>query len=457
MSIAAPLAGAKRILVFCRFYLIDDFRANFAPFEGDARFEFAYLADGRATNTRDTRARFYRAYGDSVRSAALSPDDETEIVHRCRYLRNIDRGQALRQVHAMAVAINAEMDRFGPDAVISHMVDDYVTHVCSILAAKRGARFVGYAFSYFPAKIQLTQGWDGTPFEVRTPEDVEIEEVASAIGERVYRQNYLQPDSYSPLRHGGLVARNIAKRIVFRLRGLFERDPLNLHYTVTPYVADRSRLRDFPPANVFDNDWRAKLDAAQTAEPERLTIYLPLAFSPESTIDYWIADRSAIDYEALTLRMVSELAHHFTVIVKEHVHMQGIRDPGFYRRLGALGPVIQVPPQAFSNDALARCHVAVLGGGSVGVEATIRGIPVASYAPGSYWFEKSRALQLDLDRIDQWHAQLQEFARKHRPLDERERIDFIGQCLSSTVRPRPGQRTWPLIRTDDLEQILARA
>lgn len=457
MAPAPQRADAKRILVFCRFYLIDDFRANLAPFDGDPRFAFRFLADGKAAGTRDTRARFYQAYRAADRCAAISVEDETEIVGRCRYLRNIDSTQAVCQLHAMAIAIGAEMDDFAPDAVLSHMVDDYVTHVCSIMAAKRGARFVGYAFSYFPGKIQLTQGWNGSPFEVRTPEKEEVQGVSAAIRERVFRQNYLQPDRYSWAHHARLVARYATKRLVFKARSILERDALNLHYTVTPYVADRNRIRDYPAGTLFDADWQNLLAQTKSRQPARLVIYMPLAFSPESTIDYWIRDRRAIDYEAMTLDAVGELARSFVVVIKEHIHMQGIRSPEFYRQLRAIRRVVQVPPAAFSNDVLERCDAVVVGGGSVGVEATIRGIPVASYAPHSYWFERSGAIELSLQRLAEWPQQVVKLVRDHRALDEQVRNEFVGHCLTSTVRPRPGQKIWPLILREDLERILLRA
>lgn len=449
--------AAKRVLVFCRFYLIDDFRGNFAPFADDERFEFDFFTDGRAPGTEDTRARFYAAYKANERSPELSPADEEEIVARCRYLRNIDRGQAIRQAHAMAICVAAKLDSFRPQAILSHVVDDYVTHVCAMLAARRGIGYVSYAFSYFPGHIQLIQGWDGTPFDLREPSREEVDDVYEQISQRVFRQNYLQKGQYSRKTHLYMVGRYITKRLAFTLKKFKERDTLNLHYTVTPYVADRQKLRDFPSKSLFDADWRDDLKQLQAEDPQAPVVYLPLAFTPESTIDYWIKDRRPIDYEPLMLDVVKTLAKSAIVIVKDHTHMQGIRKPAFYRALAEIDRVISVPPEDFSNDVLEGCDIVLLGGGSVGVEATIRGKPVASYAPDCYWFAHSGATALDFGALPDWPRQLKTAIAEHTPKTEQENRDFVSACLASTVRPRGGQRIWPFVETDDLEQLLIAA
>lgn len=447
----------KRILVFCRFYLVDDFRKNLEPFSADPRFEFSFLTDGQSRGTRDTRARFYRAFKAAEKAAELNRDDIEEIVSRCRYLREIDRDQAERQVHAMAIAIGEAMQENDPDAVLSHMVDDYTTHVCAVLAEKRNIRFVGYAFSYFPGRVQLTQGWAGEAFDIIEPDARLLGQIFDQINQRVYRQNYLQEGSYSRVVHWRMVARYFVKRAAFTAKRFLERDPLNLHYTITPYVADRKRISDFPKLSKFDEDWRDKVEALAGRESGAKIIYMPLAFNPESTIDYWIQDKRPINYESLMLTVLDQLTKSAIVIVKEHVHMQGIRAPSFYEKLGSMGRVINVPPEHFSNDVLERCDAVLIGGGSVGIEATIRGKPVASYAPHSYWFEASNAAELSFDTLAEWPEQIDHYIEKFQPLEHQAKMDFIRKCLSSTVEPRGGQKIWPLIAEEDLERILLSA
>lgn len=449
------ISGGKRILVFCRFYLIDDFRANVAPFADS--YDFRFLTDGRSPGTPDTRARFYAAWRARERSPEIGPDDEAEVIARCRYLRNIAVESARRQLHAMAISIAEAMDSAPPDAVLSHMVDDYVTHLVSVLAEKRGIRYVSYCFSFFPGHIQLTQSWTGTPLDVRQPEDDEVDEVYRAISERVFRQHYLQAPRLSYAAHVKRVIRYGVKRAAFEVKRWLERDPLNLHYRVTPYLVESRRFSHFPKPSDFAADWRKSLEDLRAAWPGAPVVYLPLPYFPESTIDYWVPNRRILDFDNQIIEMLQALAREGIVLVKEHLHMVGARAPEFYRRIGAIANVVNAHPREFSNDLLVEADAVVLGGGSVGVEATVRGKPVLSYAPNTYWFAPSGAAYLDLDDVASWPAAVRGAIDAFRPLTEPERREFIRACLASTARPRDGSRRWPLVAQQDLSRLLEAA
>jgi hypothetical protein len=49
-------AQLPRALVFCRPYLLDDFRKNVAPLSG--AYEFRFLTDGHSPGAAETRQRF---------------------------------------------------------------------------------------------------------------------------------------------------------------------------------------------------------------------------------------------------------------------------------------------------------------------------------------------------------------------------------------------------------------
>jgi hypothetical protein len=304
--------------------------------------------------------------------------------------------------------------------------------------------------------LQLTQYAHGGAFDVREPPDAEVGRVLDAISQRVFRQNYMQRSSYTLARHLYGLARYRVKLAVFRAKSVLEHDPWNLHYTITPFVVERRRLRDFPRAEDFAADWSNELRelVARTGRP---VVYLPLAYFPESTIDYWVRDTRILRYEDLTIEMIRTLARDYVVVVKEHLHMMGCRDSAFYRRLRAEAHVVSVHPHEYSNDVLAASNAVVLGAGSVGVEATIRDKPVLSYCDSSYWFAASEATALTLDDLSSWPAKVAHALRTHAPSSDAAKHRFIGHCLRSTVRPRPGGRRWPLMDVDDLRIVLRTA
>ncbi len=190
-----------------------------------------------------------------------------------------------------------------------------------------------------------------------------------------------------------LTGRYYIKRIVFWLKGLVEQDTQNVHYIITPYIVERRRVSDFPDETDFRSDWRERAQVGiQAGKP---AIYLPLGYFPESTIDYWVPDRRILAYETMTLQMARVLAGSFTVLVKEHPHMLGARPPSFYAALGAMDGVVNLPPLAYSEEAMELAAASILGAGSGGVEAALRGKPVFSYCPTSYWYAAAQAKPLE--------------------------------------------------------------
>lgn len=442
----------KRIFVFCRFYVAGDFKENLSVVGDD--YEFRYLVDGEAPGTRDTRARFYAAIGLGETSPELSAEDLDQVVTRCRLLRNIPRAKAERMAHAMALAIGEEMDDFAPDAALGHMVDDYALHLCALLAEKRGIRFCAYSYSYFPERAQLTQGWNGTPFFAREAEESEVDAVLEKIGQKLFRQDYKQVRADTFAKHARMVVRHYAKRLVFGWRARQQNDPLNSHYGQQPFLADRKKLSDAYRRSDFASDWEKDLARLQAEKPGKPVLYLPLGFFPEATSDYWIANRKIIDYDNTIVEAVRQLSRDAVVLVKEHSHMVGMRGRSLYQRLAAIDGAVSIDPFAWSNVVLEAADAVVIGGGSIGVEATIRGKPVFSFGTNSYWFKAGGAFPLDLDRPQDWAAHIERSLAEHVPLDEAGVRKFVRQCLSATARRREFTSLWPLLIEEDLRALL---
>ncbi|MGL4812384.1 MAG: hypothetical protein ACRCXM_11460, partial [Beijerinckiaceae bacterium] len=195
----------KRILIFCRAYLVDDFRANVEPIA--AEFDFHFLCDGKKPGTDDTRALFYQYLRAGTGFPLLDSAERDDVIARCRLLRNIPRAKAEKLVNAMGSALQEWFVRINPHAVLCHMVDEYVTHLTSTIARKRGIAYVGYAGSFFPGRIQLTQFGNGVAFDVREPDVVEIDSTIATILQPRFRQDYAQKLAYSRGRHAKLTAR----------------------------------------------------------------------------------------------------------------------------------------------------------------------------------------------------------------------------------------------------------
>jgi hypothetical protein len=447
-------AAKPTIFIFCRPYLVEEFRANFAPLNGE--FTFKFMTDGKCSGTSDTRHDFYKNMAAGTRCEELSGDEIEDVRDRCRLLREIDRDKSLAMIHAMALCLAQQLDGVKPDVIVSHLIDEYILHLLSILAAHRGIKTIAYCGSYFSGRALVVSDSLGSPLNARTVSDEEVASSLEAISPATFRQNYRQITNYSFSKHVKLVLKYWTKPLYYKIKGFLERDRMNMHYMMVPYWGDRRYFSYFPHAAEFENwsDVRNTL-ASKVDGP---VIYIPLSYIPEATTNYWICNRKAINYEEKTIDIARELgASGLTVLIKEHAHMMGIRNPNFYRNLRKLGNIKLIHPEENSNAILADADAMLIGSGSGGVEATIRDKPVLTYCDTSYWFKPSGATFLDLDKISTWPALIRATLELYVPKSKDQKFEFIRQCLQSTVRSRPGTGIFPFMQVDDMRGILLKA
>jgi hypothetical protein len=438
--------------VFCRNYIVADFRQSFDPVSD--HFDFAYLTDSTSPIASDTRSQFYKALDADLRSDELDADDIAEIVDRCRLLRNIDQAQAEKLVHAMAIAIAHHIDAFRPDALISQMVDEYVSHTFTLLAKKRGLGYLGYCAGYFPGTSLLLADAHGRPYNWRAADDSEVSQRLERVSGMTFRQTYNLGEGYSWGRHLKSMLRYRVKLLWFALRGWIEKDPWNLHYRVTPYIAERRHLRDFPSARLFSTNWQTDLGALREQHPGAKIIYMPLSYFPESTIDYWVLDKRMINYTAMIQTIAATLSRDHIVVVKEHLHMMGARDTAFLKALNGMEGVVSVPPLELSNVVVAQADAVLLGSGSPGIEATIRGKPVVTFCDTSYWYAPSDATFLDPAKVKDWPARIVDAIDNYSPLRIEGQRQFIAGCLEASTRLIESKTIWPILDANDLVPLL---
>ena len=444
-------AANKRLLVFSRGIYLSRFRQIFDPCQ--RFFDLVYLVDDDRYDADTLKTAFRDALADGQKSSDFTDGEIVDIIARCRFLRHQPPALAAKLVHAMACSVSKKLAEMAPDCIASYMVDEYMSHIVSLLAAKRGIAYFSFCASYFPgASLILADGY-GRPLSWQTVDRAVAEKALIAVSPSNFRQDYNIKVAYDRARHAYMMARYALKRIYFKALQITRRDRWNIHLAQLPYLAERRNWADYPAHDMFHADWRARVNAS-TDGIDRKIVYLPLSYHPEATIDYWVNDKSMIDYEASILRIVDTLRTRFTVIVKEHIHMMGCRSRAFLREIASRDHVTSVNPDEISNAVLAEVDAICVGTGSPGIEAVIRDKPVFTFSDTSYWYGPSNAQFMSLSQLDAWPDMMEQAIADHVPFSHYEKVDFVRECLSCSTEIGNDGEIWPTLRTDDVAKLV---
>lgn len=419
MTPFATTANRPAVLVHVRDYFWDIYEAVFAGVE---RYAVTRITDFPGRRAEAVSPEFHRR----LRSGDLPPTgfDEADLVRRCRLLRNLEPARATRMLRAMHATLEPIVARQPWAAVMGQTVDDYVTHLLALLAERHGVPYLGLCSSYFPGYTQVTASWHGGIVPGRRPSEEETAAALAKVSGNRFRQDYNILVRYDRRVHVARVMRYWGKRAYFAALRHLRGAPDHVHFLLQPHLGQQKRLRDYPPPSAFHQDWADRLAAS-----DRRAVYLPLGHTPEAGTDYMIGDRSFIAYEETIERIARTLGRTCTVLVKDHFHMLGVRDPAFHFRLQQLPGVVVVPPMVNSNALLAgRVEDVLVGAGSVGIEATIRGKRVFTFSDTAYWLAASGARHLRLGELEHW-ADLVAETRPVLPAP----LDFVRDCLTTTL------------------------
>lgn len=450
-------ASGLRLVVFSRASVLQRFREIFDPMR--ETLDIVHLTDAEARGSISVSKAFYAAMESGTKVDTLSAEQVDDIVLRCRTLRGVGPERARPMLHAMYHALAAEIERLAPDCIASQMVDEYVSHLVALIAKQRGIGYFGFCAGYFPGTSLLLADAYGRPLRWRSVPREEAAAALESVLPRNFRQDYNLKSEYSLVRHVKAVARYKAKALIHSVAKHVRRDPLNLHYLQTPFIAERRNLRDYPGASLFSGDWQTELDTLRSRFPRRPIVYMPLSYFPEATIDYWVEDTRAISYEDLILDIISRLEERHIVLVKEHIHMMGARSAAFLRKINERANTVSVHPLEISNIVVEQADAVLLGSGSPGIEAALRGVPVISFCENGYWFEPAGASAFDIDRPESWNMAVSQAIAHYRPVDRDRMVTLVAACMEASTRTLPSSNPWPSLEpTDvvDLVQHLAR-
>lgn len=374
--------------------------------------------------------------------------DLDEIIFRCRYLRNIDVKLAKRLVISAKHAISEILEELKPDIYIGLPIDNYILHIFHLQCNERGIKNISPVQSFLPDRTRITSL--GEWIKVRDVDQAEVEKYYEIITDKIFKPTWLKPHrSYTTLVK--LYAKERMKKIYFELLKIIKQDPYSFHYnTIFPAkgVISIDSIK-----NIFAYKYYQLASATEklieNKDGRKKIVYLPLQFSPETTIDYYIQDYRFGRYEELIRRVVNATPCDVTLVIKEHPDLYGFRNPEFYAPLLASNNVHLAGVDFPSSRILQHVDaVIVTGAGSTGAEAIIRGIRTLSLGGAFYSGIESMSIN-NFDQIERWPEVLEYPS----PEINSSKI-ILRRILENTIEGpydfvRPSKRN----RTRDIENI----
>lgn len=296
-----------------------------------------------------------------------------EIILRCRLLRTLSRQDAERHIYAMSKAIFKMFEREAPSYIISITIDSFFLDLVERISRLFGAKFIGLSATFVNGYFRITSRGEAT----ETVCERAIERITDDILKLLLTNNYTPYFNKKAVDNPYIstttrIAKNVFRPYYFYSKRLVSGELYNYHYWSSEVVS-KQNLSLLPIETVANKDWEKDVVQAKN----KPLLYVPLQMYPECTIDYWCDSLEHIDYISGLLTIIERLKRDFTIIVKEHPSVNGMRPKSFYRTLKSKGVVI-IPTKVHSNSVVNISDAVLVWTGSVGYEAALRGKAVIS-------------------------------------------------------------------------------
>jgi hypothetical protein len=418
------------VLYYARPWAAEQFRMICAEAFPDAA-RTTHIADSLGVGDGRLQERFYAHLAGAPRAAGAAEEKDpvfVDVRRRCRLLRRISLDEAARIVRAMSAAIDEILTEVAPTVVVSSTVDSYVVDLLRVACLRRGLPFIGVAPVFVNGYWRLTSR--GEHHTVRVPPAEEVAAVLDTLIDPRYDPIYLVRGAGRlgvAARSAQRALRNFGRFTYFTGKRRLSPDPLRYHDWSSQIVA-RDVLTWRWARYPGDDAWAVKLAALDG----RKSVYLPLQYSPEGTVDYWCRSADVIDYYPVLFEVLEALAKHdVPVLVKEHPGALGVRPPWLYDRITAHANVILVPPDVRSNDVIPVCDAVLVWTGTVGFEAALRGKSVI-HLGAPYYVSGDRFWEVDtLGRFGAVATEALEEAA--RPITRAEQMAMVAHVLSGCL------------------------
>lgn len=328
-----------------------------------------------------------------------------EIIMRCRSLRSLKRGVALKMIGGMTQAIESAFDRLDPKLVLSFTMDRYVMDVLERVARARGIEFLEMTASIIPDQIIFHQR--GRLIRLRDTSREELDEAVDILCTSSFSPVYVKnARKFSIVRFWQVYGYFAVRGAFFNVCRYLKRDPYNLHYVdALKRLGHKVGVRDVAVLSLLRQDWQARLDAV----PKNRRVFCGLQLFPEASLDYWLKSHDMLAHDDVVVRYCEVLGRAgYHTFVKDHPLQFGFRRRELFDRLSKLPFVTCVPYEVPANYLIENCDVSVTFTGTIGFQAALAGlcsvVTEPYYADEEHFLHVRNFGEIDgiVERIEKW-------------------------------------------------------
>jgi hypothetical protein len=387
--------------------------------------KITFCADWPGLESINLMDRFYHHLNKKDANHDFSPEELEQIIKRCPMLRTMPWGQAEHIVEAMSQSIGEVVEKANPRFLLTIPVDNYVSDLLHRLCKKRNATPLMLCSSPAPGRTMITSY--GEFNKIRNPDDKEIQDVLAWMLDDDLRCTFAFDYFHYDLSvHLKEYSKRILKNIAFKGLKIYSHDPFNYRFYVgsTSSSYGKIKLANYKYKKYFDFDWEKRIKTSGLSK-----IFIPLSQTPEASTNYWLKDLKYIDYEKFILEVCSKISKYYLLVLKDHWFMRGIRSWEFYRDLKSISNVVLIPSEINSRNIFKQIDVALLGAGTSGIEAALRGKRVVNLSEPYYYVDGNFLVLSSPDDIDILHQKLERFILpENRKENQRKIISRMLEC-----------------------------
>lgn len=303
--------------------------------------------------------------------------DLSKIIFRDRVLRNTSHSECLTLIRRATGEILNIFSKHSFESLVIYPVDNYILDILAQVASYNDTKTYGVCNFFMKGYKRITSYGEHNPF--REPAESEVDQVDDILKNNF--RSHMAPNRNSAFK--AAIVRYVKYKIrypLFYLIGakLMRRKEYDL--LATPYITTVRRLSNFFVERFFTSI--DKIDFSKK------TIFVPLHYFPEATLEYWSGDIRQVEFEHMLRCKVDELSLRYDqILLKEHPASVYNNSSIFYKSLLDNPKIIFIDPFVSTITILNYIDIVGAWTGTIGIEALVAGKKVEFFSKNQYYFQ----------------------------------------------------------------------